>query len=91
MSLLVSSSSLDHEVPNPLPHLVGSVAVVHGVFNEKVLEHAHGQLSDLGPLLQGLGHFPQQQADQEVVTAVVLREAELQTLLCGWTRQEVSI
>lgn len=70
------------------PHLERCVAVVHGVFNEKVLENAHGQLSDLGALLQGLGHLSQQQAHQEVVAAVFLRQAELQTLLCGWARQE---
>ena len=57
------------------------VAVIHGVFDEQILENAHGQLSDLRALLHSLGHFPQQQANQEVVAAVVLCQAELQTLL----------
>lgn len=74
-----------------LPHLERCVAVIHGVFNKEVLENAHGQLSDLRPLLQGLGHFSQQQTHQEVISAVFLSQAELQTLLCGWARQEVSV
>lgn len=65
-----------------LPHLERCVAVIHGVFNKEIFENAHSQLPDLGPLLQGLGHFSQQQTDQKVVTAVFLRQAELQTLLC---------
>ena len=48
------------------------------MFNEEVLENAHSQLSDFWPLLQGLGHFSQQQAHQEVVTAVFFCQAELQ-------------
>lgn len=68
---------------NSIPHLKCCVAVIQGVFYKKVFECAHGQLSDLGPLVQGLGHFPQQQPYEEVVTAVILRQAELQTLLCG--------
>ncbi|TNN46331.1 hypothetical protein EYF80_043480 [Liparis tanakae] len=57
----------------------------------RVLEDVHGQLPDLGPLVQGLGHFSQQQAHQEVVPAVLLRQAELQALLCGWARQEAEL
>lgn len=72
-------------------HLVRCVAVIHGVFQEEVLEHAHSQLSDLGPLLQGLRHLSQQQSHQEVVPAVLLRQAELQTLLCGRAGDEESV
>lgn len=61
------------------------------MFDEQVLQNAHGQLSDLGPLLQGLGHLSEQQTHQEVVPAVLLGEAELQTLFCSWVRQEVSV
>ena len=74
-----------------LPHLERCVTVVHGVFDEEILEDAHGQLSDLGPLLHGLSHFSQQQTHQEVVPAVFLRQAELQTLLCGRARHKESV
>lgn len=63
-------------------HLERCIAVVHGVFNKEILQHTDGQLPDLGPLLQGLGHLPQEQTHQKVVAAVFLREAELQALLC---------
>ena len=57
------------------------------MFNKEILENAHRELPDLGPLLQRLGHFSQQQTHQEVVAAVILRQAELQALLCGCAGQ----
>lgn len=73
----------------PCSHLKRRVAVVHGVFYQEVLKNADGQLSDLRALLQGLGHFSHQQTHQEVIPAVFLCQAELQTLLCVWAKQEV--
>lgn len=72
-------------------HLEGRVAVIHGMFNEEVLENAHGQLSDLRSLLQGLSYFSHQETNQEVIPAVFLCQAELQTLFCVWARWEVLI
>lgn len=65
-----------------VPHLEGCVAVIHSVFDKQILEHTDGHLPYLGPLLQGPGHLPQEQAHQKVIPATFLREAELQTLLC---------
>lgn len=89
LTFLIFSSCLFASCP-ALPHLERCVAVIRGVFNQEVLQHADGQLPDLGPLLQGLGHLPQEQAHQKVVAAVVLGEAELQALLCCSTTRDAS-
>lgn len=88
----VCSNSDVFVAPCPaLSHLERCIAVVHGVFNKEILQHTDGQLPYLGPLLQGLGHLPQEQAHQKVVPAVFLSEAELQALLCcGTTQREGS-
>lgn len=74
-----------------LAHLERCIAVIHGVFNKEILQHTDCQLPYLGPLLQGLGHLPQEQAHQKVVPAVILREVKLQALLCCGTTKEVSV
>lgn len=70
-----------------VPYLEDCVAVIHSVFDKQILEHTDSHVPYLGPLLQGPGHLPQEQAHQKVIPATFLREAELQTLLCCWATQ----
>lgn len=52
------------------------------MFNDQVLQNCYSQLPDVRVSLQALGHFAQQQTHQEMIPAVVLSEAVLQTLIC---------
>lgn len=86
----LSEPTCPHPRDLSCPHLKGGVAVVHGVLDQQVLQSADSQLPHIRTLLQGFGHFPQQQTHQEVISAVFLSQAKLQALLCCKARQEVS-
>lgn len=52
------------------------------MFNDQVLQNSHSQLPDVWISLQALGYLSQEQAHKEMVPAVVLSKAILQTLVC---------
>lgn len=66
---------------NYVMYLKSIVSVVHGVFDHEVLECSYSQLSDLGASLESISNLSQKQTHQEMVFAVILGQAVLQTLI----------
>lgn len=53
------------------------------MLDHEVLQHLDCDLSDLSELLQGPAHFSQQEPDQEVVFAEVVRQRVILLEICG--------
>lgn len=66
---------------NYVVYLKSIVSVIHGMFDHEVLECGDSQLSDLGAALESFSNLSQKQTHQEMVFAVILSQAVLQTLI----------
>lgn len=66
---------------NYVIYLKSIVSVIHGVFDHEVLECSYSQLSDLRAALESISNLSQKQSHQEMVFAVLLGQAVLQTLI----------
>lgn len=57
------------------------VSVICGMFYDQVLQNSYSQLSDVWTSLQALSYLSQEQTHKEMILAVVLSKAVLQTLV----------